>query len=376
MSPRVGLVMIVKNEEAVIERALRSVLPFISTYMIVDTGSTDKTKEIVSSVLSDVSGLIVDRPWKNFGANRSEALAMCDEHMDWAIMLDADDTLEGTVPPPELWSHSELDGIILTIHHESIRHQRIQVFHTGRGWRYSGVVHEFPVCEAPLTQGPTLGHFPSETFMVTRCEGSRSQDPNKYIKDAHLLEVELLTTSDRARTLFYLAQSYRDANCRDAAVSTYRRYLIEVSSDSTTQEYYMVLVNLIRMVDSEQDQFKLTWQALELCPARLEAQYTLLQRRRTTTTTNTTKPSLQLFSIGTAVTNRTPNPMDLLSSPGIYAWEMDNELALVAYSLGRYQVAYNSLARCMIYAPTPEMREAARVSILKTMARMESVLHA
>ena len=138
----------------------------------------------------------------------------------------------------------------------------------------------------------------------------------------------------------------------------------------------MVLVNLIRMVDSEQEQFELTWQALELCPARLEAQYTLLQRRRTTTTTNTTKPSLQLFSIGTAVTNRTPNPMDLLSSPGIYAWEMDNELALVAYSLGRYQVAYNSLARCMIYAPTPEMREAARVSILKTMARMESVLHA
>jgi glycosyltransferase involved in cell wall biosynthesis len=46
MPPTVGLVMIVKNEEAVLERALRSALPFISTYVIVDTGSTDSTKDI------------------------------------------------------------------------------------------------------------------------------------------------------------------------------------------------------------------------------------------------------------------------------------------------------------------------------------------
>jgi hypothetical protein len=36
--PTVGLVMIVKNEAAVIERALLSAKPFISTWLIVDTG--------------------------------------------------------------------------------------------------------------------------------------------------------------------------------------------------------------------------------------------------------------------------------------------------------------------------------------------------
>ena len=380
--PIVGLVMIVKNEEAVIERALRSIIPFITTYVIVDTGSTDKTREICASVLSDMSGLLVDRPWTNFGANRTEALAMCDGRMDWAIMLDADDTLNGTLPPPELWTHSKLDGLIVTIHHESIRHMRVQVFHTKRGWRYKGVVHETPICASPANNaaGPTLGHLPPETYMITRCEGARSRDPEKYSKDALLLEAELAatprletTSQDRTRTLFYLAKSYRDANCREAAMSIYRLYLTEVAAGTgthvDTQECYIALVNLIRLVESEQEQFAFTWQALEMCPTRLEAPYTLLHRWRTTIPAK--KPTLQLLSIGSVVTHRTPGPTDLLSAPSVYAWEMDNELAIVAFSLGRYQIAYNSLTRCMTHAPTPEMREAARISLVKTIARME-----
>ena len=44
---RLGLCMIVKNEEHVIERALRSVLPHVDTWVIIDTGSTDRTKELI-----------------------------------------------------------------------------------------------------------------------------------------------------------------------------------------------------------------------------------------------------------------------------------------------------------------------------------------
>jgi glycosyltransferase involved in cell wall biosynthesis len=47
MRRKVCLTMIVKDESKVIERALRSAAPFIDTYSICDTGSSDKTKDII-----------------------------------------------------------------------------------------------------------------------------------------------------------------------------------------------------------------------------------------------------------------------------------------------------------------------------------------
>jgi glycosyltransferase involved in cell wall biosynthesis len=213
---KVGLVMIVKDEEAVIERALLSAKPFISTYVIVDTGSTDHTKEIIASVMSDMSGAVIDRPWVSFGHNRSEALALCDGKMDWAIMFDADDSLAGTVPPPSVWQ-TEVDGFTLTCIHSSVRHQRTQIFKTGISWAYEGAVHEYAMCRSKTA---VLAALPPETYLITRCEGSRSKDPEKYLKDAYLLEKELLRKPDDHRTLFYLAQSYRDAGRNEEA----RRY--------------------------------------------------------------------------------------------------------------------------------------------------------
>ncbi len=45
------LAMIVKDEAHVIARAIASVRPFIDSYAIVDTGSTDDTKAIATNAL-------------------------------------------------------------------------------------------------------------------------------------------------------------------------------------------------------------------------------------------------------------------------------------------------------------------------------------
>jgi len=48
--------MIVKNEADVIGRCLRSVLPFISSWSITDTGSTDGTQAIIQEMLGHLPG--------------------------------------------------------------------------------------------------------------------------------------------------------------------------------------------------------------------------------------------------------------------------------------------------------------------------------
>ena len=347
----VGLVMIVKNEEAVIERALLSARPFISTYLIVDTGSTDNTKEIIHRVMSDMSGQLVERPWLSFGHNRSEALSLCDGRMGWAIMLDADDSLAGTVPPPEVFEQTPADAFIIKIHHGSIIHQRTQIFRTGLGWGYEGVVHEYPVCRSK--ENTSFASLPPETYMITRCEGSRSKDPNKYLNDAHLLETALLKNPTDHRTLFYLAQSYRDAGQPAVARRYYQRNLdIDGGWD---QERYMTLVNLIGLVDSQEEKLRLTWVAIELCPNRLEAQHAYLSQRRAQGLPLTQ----QCYAIAAITKNRKTESHYLFSSPHIYEWGMDDQLAVAAFATQHYRECYDASLRCVILAPDDTMRATA-----------------
>ena len=337
----IGLVMIVRDEEALISRALLSALPFISTWVIVDTGSTDRTKEIIETVFAAVPGLLVDRPWVSFEKNRSEALALCDGRMDWAIMLDADDTIEGLVPPASLWTNQEIDAFMLNIKHGTISHNRPQIFRTGLSWAYKGAVHEYAHCQSK--EKPVLALLPNTTYMLTRCEGYRSRDPHKYHKDALLLEAADLTDS---RTLFYLAQSYRDAGQRDLATARYRQYLD--LSGGWIQERYLSLVNLISLIaDSEQEEkYRLAWAAIELCPDRLEAPYAFLRQRR-----NLCLPMThQCYAIASASANRKPGETDLFVVPDIYAWGMDNELAVAAFATKHYRESYDASLRCCVVA--------------------------
>ena len=48
--PTVTLCMIVKDEEHIIRDCLSSIAPYIDRYDISDTGSTDRTKEIIKEL--------------------------------------------------------------------------------------------------------------------------------------------------------------------------------------------------------------------------------------------------------------------------------------------------------------------------------------
>src|SRR5216684_6417673 len=63
MKASLCLNMIVKNEAHVIARCLASVRGVIDAWVIVDTGSTDKTKDRVRSLLSGIPGELHESKW-------------------------------------------------------------------------------------------------------------------------------------------------------------------------------------------------------------------------------------------------------------------------------------------------------------------------
>lgn len=81
--------MIVKDEEKVIARCLDSVKDLVDEIIIVDTGSTDKTKEIVSQYTNK----IYDFEWCNdFSKARNFSFSKATK--DYIMWLDADDVIE------------------------------------------------------------------------------------------------------------------------------------------------------------------------------------------------------------------------------------------------------------------------------------------
>ncbi len=87
----ISLCMIVKNEEMHIARCLDSIAELVEEIIIVDTGSTDRTVEIVSGYTSKVYSY----PWKDdFSDARNYSFSKAS--MDYCMWMDADDVLEET----------------------------------------------------------------------------------------------------------------------------------------------------------------------------------------------------------------------------------------------------------------------------------------
>ena len=88
-----ALCVIVKNEEKVLPRLIESVRDIIDYWVVVDTGSTDSTKSLVPKLFGSIPGELHERPWVNFGHNRTELCQLAMGKADYLLLLDADMTL-------------------------------------------------------------------------------------------------------------------------------------------------------------------------------------------------------------------------------------------------------------------------------------------
>lgn len=82
----ISLVVITKNEEANIERCLRSV-PFASECLVVDSGSTDQTLVRAQAL----GARVIVEAWRGYGRQKKFAADQASE--SWILSLDADEAL-------------------------------------------------------------------------------------------------------------------------------------------------------------------------------------------------------------------------------------------------------------------------------------------
>ncbi len=94
MSCRLSVCLLTRNEEANIERVLRSVQGFTDEVVVADTGSTDRTVEFAKAMGARVTSVSWD---DDFSEGRNVALRQATG--DWILWLNPDE--EWIAPPPE-----------------------------------------------------------------------------------------------------------------------------------------------------------------------------------------------------------------------------------------------------------------------------------
>ena len=280
--PTICLVMIVKNESEVIRRCLDSVAKYIDYWVIVDTGSTDGTQEIIKTHMNDlgISGSLYERPWKDYGTNRTESLQLAAGKCDYRLVIDADDVLE--VTDTEVFNNLTADAYRIAIRLGDITYFRIQLVRSSQKWKYVGVLHEYISYDGEGTNTEDDLHG---TMMLAGVSGDKRdlKGAEKYYNDALIFERELINNKEIdegliSRYWFYCAQSYKDAGMYERALVAYQK---RAELGGWPEEVYVSLFNIAKMKGAlgkpieEIERSLLT--AWEYRPIRLEAAYELIR---------------------------------------------------------------------------------------------------
>ena len=332
----VCLSMIVKNETHIIHECLDSIWKHIDYWIVVDTGSTDGTQDLVKNYFAEkgIPGELIERPWMNFGHNRSEALELCTGKADYAWMIDADDRILGefTYPNNKNLQH---DAYAIKCGRETCVWWRSQIFKTGIGWMYAGVLHEYAACpnRQPLIQAQIHGEY----HLEARTLGARNvniSQVEKYSKDAELLEVEIAKDPTNSRYQFYLAQSYFDSQQWEKAEVAYLRR-VELGGWEEECYYSLFRVCLVAMQQNKpwiEIQEKLL-AAYDFRPCRAEPLHIISRYLRM----NNRQRSAYMFAKQAA---SLPYPQQdiLFIDTGIYKWMCIDEVAATAFSVHDYKL--------------------------------------
>lgn len=214
---KIVLTMIVKDEEHVIERALNSCYKMIDSYCIVDTGSTDKTKEIIKTFFDSkgIDGKIIDFEFTNFEECRNQSIEHAKDLGQYGFWMDADEqlVLDKTFNKTTLNQFigiNKPDQMLIPCKYGGMRYSRAQFYRFDNDYYWYGPVHEVLQSKNHSKNVKIdFGHM-----LITPDGNSWQMDDVSKKYEGHA-EILLKYQDDNdwkdPRWTFYLAQSYRDA---------------------------------------------------------------------------------------------------------------------------------------------------------------------
>lgn len=346
--------MIVKNETHIIKECLDSIAKHIDYWVIVDTGSTDGTQDLIRQYFTEkgIPGELHERPWVSFGHNRSEAITLADGKAEWLWMIDADDYVEGQFGFP-LNIDANVEAFALKFGRGEFSWWRTQIFRSGKGWRYEGVLHEYPTTDLAKERPPVIAKLDGAYRIIARTLGARNKDIDpieKYKRDAETLETALNEDPTNIRYQFYLAQSYFDSQQWDKAEQAYQKR-VEMGGWEEEQFYAAYRIGMCRGLQNKpwleiQQAFLEAW---EIRPSRAEPLYQIARIYRMMN-----HPRLAFLYAKMGLDIGFPTDDILFVSEDVYKFGILDEIGSTAFYAGKPHVGYAACKKLLQENLLPE----------------------
>ena len=275
-----------KNEEHCILDTLNSVYKFIDYWIVCDTGSTDKTCELITEFFKEknIPGKLYHDEWKGFHINKTLLFERCHDTADYLLHLDADEWFIGDLNKDDIIKN-KADIYMITNKRGANEFSCSMIYNNRLKWKYCGVAHNIIKClnknENDLI---TSDYFLKTDIWVNTDErGARALDPKKYHKDAELLKGQFFDTlyddpdGLNNRSCFYTAQSYMDSGQNEEALNWYCLYLkLQNTWIEERYECYLriseLLIRLKRPFEEIENQIN---RSIKIFPDRAEGYYIL-----------------------------------------------------------------------------------------------------
>lgn len=229
-SPTLCFATMCKNEEHCIKNTLESVYKYINYWVVCDTGSTDRTCDIVKEFFEEkgIPGELHIDEWVGFDTNKTLMMKRAKDKADYVIHLDADDLLVGDFSFTN--NYEGYDAYYIPVKRGLSEWKAFIIFNNRLTWKFCGVAHTIIRC-LEKSQYTTYDLCDKGYYISGEGIGSRSFDPKKYLYDAEKLQKQffdtLLKDDDglNSRSAFYTAQSYMDCGMHEDAIKWNRLYL-------------------------------------------------------------------------------------------------------------------------------------------------------
>ena len=267
--PLIILALICKNKEIIIKEILESVVSIIDYLIICDVGSTDNSSKIILNFFKEhtISGELYYDDWKGLDINKTLLFDRCYKKGDYILYLDDTNILCGNL---KLFFNETKSGKkkYYAIHKNGSNINKVEfLFNANYKWKFCGLLYNKTKC-LDLDENNNMNDdniyndidgdgnedddlLNQKFYLISKNNEINSININKYYDDALKLREQFFNTliddpdNLNSHSIFYIAQSYRDANKFEQSIQYYSLYtkLNNINKEELFESY----MNLSRL---------------------------------------------------------------------------------------------------------------------------------
>ena len=266
---------IVRNEAARIVRCMESLAPHISSYVVVDTGSTDDTEKLITAFMHErkIPGLIGKCQFEDFSQARNVALSAARAspfEFDYMILVDADMALR--VKDPTWLDDVNGPSFDMVQIAGTLAYSNRRLVKKDTSGIYLGCTHEYINIDSAGLVSREKADF------VDYADGANR--PEKFKRDIKLLKDGIKKEPDNYRYFYYLAQSYRDAGKHEKAAKWYKKRVDAGGWDEERWSAQSCYAACLRSMGDDAGFVRETLAAYNMRPSRAETMFDLAKYYR------------------------------------------------------------------------------------------------